>query len=47
MMDKKGAGGSPSLSPLENLNSYVWLPFTSTKMEHDSMHPLIHIIHLL
>ena len=47
IIKRKGTKGSPFLNPLIDLNSSVGLPFTKIETEADSMHLLIHKIHLV
>ncbi|KAL4573849.1 hypothetical protein LXL04_020669 [Taraxacum kok-saghyz] len=44
-MNKKGAIGSPCLTPLLNSNSYVAFPLTRTEARPDERHPLTHPLH--
>src|ERR1044072_1143177 len=44
---RKGANGSPCLSPLSGMNSSQGLPFTNTEIEADLMQPAIQVTHLL
>ena len=46
MLNKRGASGSPYLSPLCGMNSSEGLPLTNTEIEADLRHPSIHWIHL-
>jgi len=44
--NKSRTNGSPRLNPLVGINVFVELPFTNTKIEAESKHPIIHLIHL-
>jgi len=46
ILNRKGANGSPCLSPLWGKNSDEGLPLIKTEMDADFKHPSIHCIHL-
>jgi len=46
MIKRNGATGSPYLSPLLGLNSFVGLPLTRTEIVAEARQVLIHLIHL-